>query len=219
MIRSISGKFIAFIGPLGVGKSTIAQALAKKLKADFIIKEPHRENPFWEKSQKNPKFMFRSQIYFLISNILSDIKARSKPGISVSDTSTLTDILMWASWYHQIGHLSDAEYKKYKKLVALLKPIIPRPNFLVALIPDSIENLVQGIKQRCQNEPWRKGELVFTKKHLALEIKRVKKLTKEITKTWKISVLILTVNPIKIHKEAIYRNTIIGQIIREILLN
>lgn len=44
-------KFIGFLGPLGVGKSTIANILLKELNASLIIKEPFQENPFWQKSQ------------------------------------------------------------------------------------------------------------------------------------------------------------------------
>jgi len=193
------GKMIGFLGPLGAGKSTIAKVLVEDLRANFIIKEPYIANPFWQKSQENPEFMLRSQVYFLISNIISDIKARMEPGISVSDTSTLTDILMWAHWYREIGLLTSDEYKNYKLLVELLKPIIPKPDLLVILTPNSVHQLKEGIKRRQKNETVRKGELIFTTKNsrdLYIQTKEVKRLVSEIPKKWQVDVLAIEINPI-----------------------
>lgn len=195
-----SSKYIGFLGPLGVGKSTIAQVLVNKLKAEHVVKEPHRKNPFWQKSQGNSIYMLRSQVYFLISNIYSDMDAKLKAKISISDTSTLTDILMWANWYSEIGHFKKKEYQTYQKLVNLLKEIIPKPNLLIVLLPNSVENLYQGIRERQKNEPWRKNELVFSEKDLYLQTKKVTKISKKITKDWKVPVLTITVDPLLLHQ-------------------
>lgn len=211
-------KFIGFLGPLGVGKSTISQALIKELKAEFVVREPYKNNPFWGKSQTYPEVMFRSQLYFLFTNIVSDIEAKIGKGMAVSDTSTLTDILMWAHWYHQTGHLADDEYETYIETVALLKPIIPKPDLLIALVPTSIKRLKEGIKQRQKNEPERFGELIFTQpkdKSLAVQTRRVLELVEILRKEWKTPVVLLKVDPICAYKDPLICRKAVYQIRRK----
>jgi len=213
--KESSGKVIGFIGPLGVSKTTMAKALIEDLNASFIIKEPYEANPFWEKSFEDPSLMFRSQIYFLLSNISSDIAARLQPGVSVSDTSTLTDILIWVNWYHQNRRLTDEEYDLYQQLVEMLRPIIPKPDLLINLIPDSVDNLKKGIKERQKHEPARAGELVFTaddNQDLELQKKLVSEYKKEIVDRWGVPVHDLVVNPIEAYRDPSIRYDLIYQI-------
>jgi len=198
------GKFIGFLGPLGVAKTTIAQTLISDLQAKSVTHEPYDQNPFWSQSQNNPEFMLRSQMYFLFSNIFSDIRTKLSPDISVSDTSTLTDILMWAQWYHQTGHFDHNEYLLYRQLVRLLKNIIPKPDLLVILKPESIKDLKEGVRRRATQETQRSGELIFANlanNDLAVQVKIVEKLSKSIPKDWQIPVLNITVPSLRIFKD------------------
>ena len=196
------GKFISFLGPLGVGKSTISKVLIDDLRADFVIREPYTDNPFWGKSQTDGSYMFRSQVYFIFSNIIADIGARLHKGRSVSDTSALTDSLMWVEWYRQTGHLNSEEYNLYQKLIDLLQTVIPRPDLLVALVPDDIRHLKKGIINRQVIEPVRVGELVFTSqesKDLAKQAEIVRGLIDSIPRQWQLPVLAITINPLEIY--------------------
>lgn len=159
--------------------------------------------------------MLRSQMYFLLSNIISDRKAVKTQGIAISDTSCLTDILMWAWWYQKTGHLTKKEYQNYLKLVNLLKPIIPKPDLMILPVRDTIENLKQGIINRAINEPYRKGELMFVKKNnqdLVPQTKRVYQLKDILVKSWQIKVLFFQVNPLTIKKDKKTQKMIIERV-------
>lgn len=213
--RKNGGKFIGFMGPLGVGKSTVAEASINDLDADYVVREPYQENPFWSKSQQDTNFMLRSQVYFLFSNTFTDMRARLESGISVSDTSSLTD-LMWAQWYNQLGHFDTQEYQTYLKLVELLKPIMPKPDLLVTLVPDSVDGLVEGIKNRQKNEPWRQGELVFTREDLNRQTKLVAELSQEMADQWNVPVLTISVSPMRIYDNPLLNYEYIYQIRSEL---
>ena len=201
------GKLIGFLGPLGVSKSTIARFLRKDLADDFPIneiREPHLENLFWRPSQKKAKYMLASQTFFLLANIMSDILAKGKEGLSISDTSTLTDILMWVDWYHKTNRFSDEDYQTYLQLVCLLKDIIPKPDLLVTLLPDSINNLKQGVINRAQAEGERIQEEALIE-DLSIEVARVEHLVDqggfEAAGWGDVRILKIIVNPLKIYEK------------------
>lgn len=196
------GQRVEFLASLGNGKTVISEALKEDIykikpgsKGTEII-EPVLENPFWSLSFNDPSYMFRSQIFYLLSNIGSEIKVRLEKGISISDTSFLSDALLWVEWHHQNSRLDDQEYETYHKLIAMLKPIIPTPDLLVILQPDSIDHLKEGIKKRGRSE-----EQVFTEddnNELAHQVQITRSLVESIPRDWDIRVLPLTVNPLEI---------------------
>lgn len=216
--QSLKNIYIGFMGPLGVGKSTVAKILIRDLRANYVVKEPYEKNPYWIKSQRNKKFMLNSQLYFLLSNIFSDLQAKLQSGISVSDTNVLTDILMWVPWYERIGYMSRKEFQVYKRLVELLKPIIPRPDLLVALVPQNAHQLYQGIRLRCQDQPQRKGELNFTKSDLATQIKNIYKIIPKIEEDWKVKTLSLQINPLEVKNNHVVNNDYVFKIKQELNL-
>ena len=58
-------KYIAVEGPIGVGKTTLANKLAKSFNYDILLEMP-AENPFLEASYKNPtQSALAAQLFFL----------------------------------------------------------------------------------------------------------------------------------------------------------
>jgi len=213
--KSYPGKMIGFLGPLGVGKSTIFEEFIKKTKEAgqeiFINHEPHEDNPFWRLSQQNPDYMLRSQLFFLLKNIGSDLEARKKPGIAISDTSLINDIEIWVDWYKELGYLSKEEYKMYHQTVKLLKPIIPRPDLLVVMIPDSLENLQEGVRRRYGDQSQRTQEENLVP-YLDIQIENVKDLVKILALKWQTKILPITVNPIAVFEDPSVRQEIVNKI-------
>ncbi len=191
---------IEFIGPLGVGKSTIARVLAEDLNAELFLKDPYEENPFWAKSQEDSCFMLRSQIYFLSTNISLGLGTMVRKGIGVSEMCPITDIEQWVPWYKSMGKLSEEEYKVYRQTVELFKPLILRPTLLVALLPDKVENLYFGVRERLKDQPHRESERVFTVDDLDMETRLIKELIERLPQEWQVKVLPIVIDPIETYK-------------------
>ncbi|MDH3715907.1 MAG: deoxynucleoside kinase [Gammaproteobacteria bacterium] len=63
---STSLRYIAVEGPIGVGKTTLAQRLAESLGSDLMLEAP-MQNPFLEKFYANPsQAALSTQLYFLL---------------------------------------------------------------------------------------------------------------------------------------------------------
>lgn len=127
--------------------------------------------------------------------------------------------MLWAWWYSKTGHLKKNEYQKYNQLVRLLKPIIPKPDILIVLVPDSVDDLKKGVILRQKNEPWRKGELIFTKNDnndLEVQTKRALKLAKVIPQKWQTTVLLFKVNALTIKKDVNLHKKIVQEVKRRL---
>ena len=60
-------RYIAIEGPIGVGKTTLAQILAERMGARLVL-EPVEENPFLPQFYDDArKFAFQTQLFFLLS--------------------------------------------------------------------------------------------------------------------------------------------------------
>lgn len=212
------GKLIGCLGALSVGKSTIVQKLKEDLEVtnERSIKEilePYVLSPFRALSQEDLSFMLRSQTFFLLANIMADIRARLDDGISISHSSPLNDILVWARLYFETGRFSEEEYKIYQELVDLLKPIIPKPDLLVVLQPETVENLYQGKEKRRKHEmKTRATEESFTAQDLAKQVEIVDELIRDIPIEWDVPILPLVVNSLKIREDPYIGYDVIYQI-------
>ncbi len=72
-------KYIAVEGPIGVGKTTLANKLAETFNYDVLLEQPS-ENPFLESFYKNPgQSALAAQLFFLFQRMqqIQDLKQRS----------------------------------------------------------------------------------------------------------------------------------------------
>ena len=66
---SIKHKFVVVEGPIGVGKSTLARRLSRKLGYRFLA-DTDSANPYLEQFYRNPRqYALHTQLHFMLSRI------------------------------------------------------------------------------------------------------------------------------------------------------
>ncbi|MFY9268516.1 MAG: deoxynucleoside kinase [Candidatus Manganitrophaceae bacterium] len=137
-------RLIVIEGPIGVGKTTLAQLLAQEMGADLVL-EKVEENPFLPLFYQNPeKWAFQTQISFLFS------RARQMETLlqqSLYTDMTITDYFFPRDRIFAYMNLKEEELVLYEQIYKLLNPNVPKPDLVVFLQADT-DTLFDRIRQR-----------------------------------------------------------------------
>jgi deoxyadenosine/deoxycytidine kinase len=96
----MAAKLISIIGPVAVGKTTLAEALARELPGD-VLYEDYASNPFLAESfTTQAELMLPSQLYFLLSRVrqLSRSTCRAEGFSSATTDSAKTAFSPLSVW-------------------------------------------------------------------------------------------------------------------------
>ncbi|VAX18912.1 Deoxyadenosine kinase / Deoxyguanosine kinase [hydrothermal vent metagenome] len=126
----MQARYIAIEGPIGVGKSSLVSALAKKFGVEPVY-EKVAENPFLSDFyQDRASHAFQTQLFFLLSRYrqLSSLSQVDMfAGIQFCDYIFERDLIFARL------NLNGDEYKLYMDVYGLLKKRIPKPDLTVYL--------------------------------------------------------------------------------------
>lgn len=148
--------YICIEGNIGAGKTTLAIALAKKLKANFLA-ESYEDNPLLPLFYKDRKKMaFPLEYSFLIDRHaqLHNYFKKNKSKKTVADFS-----LYKCLWFAKTN-LTKKEYSLYKKHFKAIEEVAQKPD-LIIYINTHHSNLLGNIKKR-----GREFESAINKKYL-----------------------------------------------------
>lgn len=136
--------YICIEGNIGVGKTTLAEAIAKKLDADFLP-ERFEDNTLLPLFYNHPKkFAFPTEYSFLIDRqkqLITYFKVPSKNKFTVSDFH-FDKCICFAQ-----TNLSSQDFLFYKKHFKAIQKTVPLPDLIVYLT-SSPEQLMKNIKSR-----------------------------------------------------------------------
>ncbi|MDR2196111.1 MAG: deoxynucleoside kinase [Gallionellaceae bacterium] len=136
--------YIAIEGPIGVGKTSLAQRLSDHLGAQTLLEKPE-ENPFLARFYQDPlRNALPTQLFFLFqrSNEVRDLAQRD-----LFQTRTITDYLFDKDRLFARINLSDEEFSLYQNIYASLAPQAPAPD-LVIYLQAPVEKLVERVRRR-----------------------------------------------------------------------
>lgn len=140
---------ITIAGTVGVGKSTMANALAKALdfKASY---EKVDTNPYLENFYADfERWSFHLQIYFLAERFKEQQHIYDSGGGFVQDRSIYEDTGIFAKMHYDNGTMSETDYITYISLfdAMILTPFFPRPDVLIYL-EGSFDDITKRIYDR-----------------------------------------------------------------------
>jgi len=133
--------YFAIEGPISVGKTHLARAIAKRLNSEYI-ESTADENPFLEKFYRDPKhYAFPTQIFFLLTRyrLLSSLYE-----LDLFHKSVITDFIFERDELYARLLLNDAEFRLYRQVEQNLRKDLPKPQ-LVIFLQTPIEMLVRKI--------------------------------------------------------------------------
>ena len=131
-------------GPIGVGKTSLASALASRFGAQTQLEAP-QENPFLSRFyQEGERWALATQLHFLFQRIdqLSPIDARAR-----SNAPIVGDFLIDKDSLFAHLTLDDDELALYERIVAAQSLNLPSPD-LVIYLQASAQHLLDRVSRR-----------------------------------------------------------------------
>jgi len=140
-------KYIAIAGNIGAGKSSLTGLLAKHFgwKAFY---ESVDDNPYLSDFYEDMRrWSFNLQIYFLSSRFKHQKEMLGEKGSLVQDRTIYEDVEIFAKNLHEMGLMSDRDYKNYCALFDEMAHYLEAPDLLIYLRAE-VPTLVRQIQQR-----------------------------------------------------------------------
>ena len=137
--------FIAIDGVIGAGKTSLAQILAKELRANLVL-EQFEENPFLPKFYENPQaYAFQTQLFFLLSRVRQFQDAFVQNDLFLHHV--VSDYAFEKDRIFALQNLSESEMAMYDTVSEVLSKELPTPDLIVYLQAD-VPTLMERIARR-----------------------------------------------------------------------
>ncbi len=143
-MNTASPGYIVVEGPIGVGKTSLAQRLADAFEARPLLERPE-ENPFLERFYAARKhFALPTQLFFLFQRVrqIQELKQGD-----MFNTGTVADFLMDKDKLFARVNLDDDELRLYEQVHGQMNTDWPAPD-LVIYLQAPIDVLMERLRRR-----------------------------------------------------------------------
>ena len=143
MIQHMSFQYIAIDGPIGVGKTSLADRLALRLDATKVMEES--DNPFLADFYAGrPGAALQSQLFYLLNRHRQQLTLRQA---NLFAQTTVADYVFDKDKIFAYLNLDDNELFIYQRLFDLLVRDVPAPD-LVIYLQAPTDVLIRRLKER-----------------------------------------------------------------------
>jgi deoxyadenosine/deoxycytidine kinase len=137
-------RYIAVEGVIGVGKTSLAAAIAERIGAR-LVREEFDENPFLPAFYADPpRWAFHTQLAFLASRFRQQRTLRER---DLFQQAVVSDYTFDKDRLFARLNLSGDELQLYETLFSIMEPNAPVPD-LVVYLRSSVERLLENIRRR-----------------------------------------------------------------------
>jgi len=137
-------RYIVVEGPIGVGKTTLAQRIAERIGAQTMLEQPE-ENPFLERFYRDAThYALPAQMFFLFQRME---QLRKLTQTDMFNAPVVSDFLLDKDPIFARLTLADDELKLYQQLYEHVRPQAPLPD-LVIYLQAPAEILIERVRKR-----------------------------------------------------------------------
>ena len=139
--------YIAIEGPIGVGKTSLAKLLSKRLSAKLIL-EKFEENPFLSEFYNAPtRFAFQTQLFFLLQRYQQQQDIRQ---VDMFHNLLISDYMFIKDRLFASLNLDDKEMNLYDSIANMMERNVINPDLIIYLQADTA-TLMKNIDKRGRN--------------------------------------------------------------------
>ena len=139
--------YIAIEGPIGVGKTSLAKLLSKRLSAKLIL-EKFEENPFLSEFYNDPtRFAFQTQLFFLLQRYHQQQDIRQ---VDMFHNLLISDYMFIKDRLFASLNLDDKEMNLYDSIANMMERNVINPDLIIYLQADTA-TLMKNIDKRGRN--------------------------------------------------------------------
>ena len=136
--------YIAIEGPIGVGKTSLAKLLTKRLSAKLIL-ENFEDNPFLSEFYNDPgRFAFQTQLFFLLQRYQQQQDIRQ---IDMFHNLIISDYMFIKDRLFASLNLDDKEMNLYDSIANMMERNVINPDLIIYLQADT-STLMKNIDKR-----------------------------------------------------------------------
>ncbi|MGA9665920.1 MAG: deoxynucleoside kinase [Gallionella sp.] len=144
-------RYVVVEGPIGVGKTSLVQRLARHVGATTLLEKPDK-NPFLAQFYQDPeRYALATQLFFLFQR---GSEVRELAQMDLFRESTVSDYLFEKDPLFARLNLNDEEYALYQQIFRSLQLQAPEPD-LVIYLQAAPETLAERVRRRAQ--PYEEG--------------------------------------------------------------
>ena len=126
---------ITVIGPSGIGKTALVNALAK-IGQFATAFEQHKERPFQALFKQDTRYGLANQIDYFLLRAEQERTLRASPQTGLIDGGLDLDYHGFTRIFHQRSLLTDPEFDLCRRLYETLRELMPPPELIVRLRAD-----------------------------------------------------------------------------------
>ena len=139
--------YIAIEGPIGVGKTSLAKLLSKKMNARLIL-EKFEDNPFLSEFYDDPgRFAFQTQLFFLLQRYQQQQDIRQ---VDLFNNIIISDYMFNKDRLFASLNLDEKEMNLYDSIANMMERNIINPDLIIYLQADT-STLMKNIEKRGRN--------------------------------------------------------------------
>jgi len=139
--------YIAIEGPIGVGKTSLAKLLSKRLNAKLIL-EKFEDNPFLSEFYDDPaRFAFQTQLFFLLQRYQQQQDIRQ---VDMFHNLLISDYMFIKDRLFASLNLDDKEMNLYDSIATMMERNVINPDLIIYLQADT-STLMKNIDKRARD--------------------------------------------------------------------